>query len=350
VNDKRIKLIVCGSAASWIIKKIIKNRGGLHNRVTRKIRLMPFNLHETALYLKHIGYQCNHQQIVKLYMAMGGIPFYLNQIKSNYSIDQNIDNLFFNSNGMLINEFDDVFSSLFEEAEQYKELVTLIGTHQDGLNRRVIEQKNKLTGAGGRLTKRLGDLEDAGFITSYLPFGHKKLGMFYRVSDEYCYFYLKWIAPIKQQLKQNKTTKYWGGIINSPGYFGWLGYAFENVCYQHILQIKKSLRIDETSLASPWRYSPRKNITEDGAQIDLLFDRHDDAITICEIKFTDKPYVIDKQYAEKLKQKIEVFKKVTRTSKQVFLAMISANGLKETGHIKMIDNVITINDFFENEE
>ncbi|MBY0544288.1 MAG: AAA family ATPase, partial [Gammaproteobacteria bacterium] len=333
-----------------IIKKIIKNRGGLHNRVTRKIRLLPFNLGETSLYLKHLGYQCNHQQVMKLYMAIGGIPFYLNQIKNNYSIDQNLDNLFFNSNGMLIDEFDDVFASLFEDSEQYKELVTLIGTHQDGLNRNVIEEKSKLTGAGGRLTKRLEDLEHAGFITSYIPYGHKKLGLFYRISDEYCYFYLKWIAPIKNQLKQNRTTKYWEGVIKSPAYFGWLGYAFENVCYKHILQIKKSLNIDETSLASPWRYAPRKDTTGEGAQIDLLFDRHDDAITICEIKFTDKPYVIDKQYAQKLTRKIEIFKKITRTSKQIFLAIISANGLKGTSYAKMVNSVVTIKDFFESDK
>ncbi len=347
VNNTRVKLVACGSAASWIIKKIIKNRGGLHNRVTRKIRLLPFNLSETFLYLKHVGYQCNHQQVVKLFMAMGGIPFYLNQIKKNYSIDQNIDNLFFNSNGMLFDEFDEVFSSLFEHSEQYKELVILIGSYKDGIQRSIIDEKNKLTGKGGRLTKRLEDLEYAGFITSYIPFGHKKLGMFYRISDEYCYFYLKWIRPIKNQLKQNSTTKHWKGIINTPGYFGWLGYVFENICYKHISQVKKALNIEESSLASPWRYAPRKGTKEMGVQIDLMFDRDDNAITVCEIKYTDKPFTIDKQYAEKLKQKVEVFKKITRTNKQIFLTMISANGIKNTMYSKeIIDGLMALDDLF----
>lgn len=351
VNDKRIKLIACGSAASWIIKKIIKNRGGLHNRVTRRIRLLPFNLYETSLYLRHVGYQCNYQQIVKLYMSMGGIPFYLNQLKKSYSVDQNIDNLFFNSEGMLFDEFDEVFSSLFEHSEQYKELVTLIGSYKDGVQRSIIDEKNKLTGKGGRLTKRLEDLEHAGFIASYIPFGHKKLGIFYRISDEYCYFYLKWIDPIKNQLKQNRMTKFWKSIVNTPGYFGWLGYVFENVCYKHTAQIKKSLNIEETSLASPWRYVPRKNTTEKGVQIDLLFDRYDDAISICEIKYTDKPFTVDKQYADKLKQKIEVFKKVIRTNKQIFLTLISANGIKETIYSKgMINNIVTLDALFEKDE
>lgn len=350
VNDKRIKLIVCGSAASWIIKKIIKNKGGLHNRVTRKIRLVPFNLHETGLYLKHMGYQCDPSQIIKLYMVMGGVPFYLNQLRKGYSVDQNIDNLFFNSSGILFDEFDEVFLSLFEHADQYKELVTVIGRRKDGIPRNLLDEKIKLTGKGGRLTRRLEDLEYAGFITSYIPYGHKKLGMFYRISDEYCYFYLKWIESIKSRLKQNKIGKYWKGIVNSPGYFGWLGYAFENVCYKHITQIKKTLSIDEASLASPWRYAPRKEKTEKGVQIDLLFDRYD-AISICEIKYTDKPFIIDQNYADVLRQKMAIFKKVSRTNKQIFLVLISANGVKETHYSKeLVTNVVSLEDLFEKDD
>ncbi len=348
VNDKRVNLIVCGSAASWIIKKIIKNKGGLHNRVTRKIRLLPFNLYETSLYLKYIGYQCNPQQTLKLYMIMGGIPFYLNQLKKNYSIDQNIDNLCFNFDGILFDEFNEVFSSLFENSEQYKELVTLIGKYKDGIQRNILDVKNKLTGKGGRLTKRLEDLEDAGFITSYIPYGHKKLGVFYRISDEYCYFYLKWIEPIKNQIKQNKTSKFWRANINTPGYFGWLGYVFENLCYKHLHQIKRALNLEENSFGSPWRYIPRKDKTETGAQIDLLFEREDDAISICEIKCTDASFVIDKTYADVLKKKIEIFKKVTRTTKQIFLTLISLNGIKENQYSKeLVHDVVTLSSLFE---
>lgn len=346
-NNNRIKLVVCGSAAAWIIKKIIKNKGGLHNRVTRKIRLLPFNLHDTSLYLKHLGYQCNFQQVLRLYMLMGGVPFYLNQLKKSYSVDQNIDNLFFNSEGALFDEFDEVFSSLFDHSEQYKELITLISKYKDGIQRNLLDAKAKLTGTGGRLTRRLEDLEDAGFIASYIPYWHKKLGIFYRINDEYCYFYLKWIAPIKSQLKQNKTNKYWKSILNTPGYFGWLGYNFENICYKHITQIKKALNIEESSFASPWRYTPRKTEAEKGAQIDLLFDQYE-AITICEIKYTDRPFTVDKNYAEVLRQKIEVFKKISRTDKQTFLVIISANGIKETQYSKeLITNLVTLENLFD---
>lgn len=351
VNDKRIKLVVCGSAASWIIRKIIKNRGGLHNRVTRKIKLLPFNLYETTLFLKKLGYICDYHQTLKIYMIFGGVPFYLKQLKRNYSIDQNIDKLFFNPNGLLFDEFYEVFSSLFDDSEQYRELIILITSYREGISRRALEEKNKLTGKGGRLTKRLEDLENAGFISSYISFGHKKLGVFYRISDEYCYFYLRWIQAIKNQLKRDRASKFWKKLINTPEYFNWMGYVFENICYKHIPQIKKALEIDESSLSSPWRYTPRKGSDEKGAQIDLLFDREDKAITICEIKYTDAPYILDKQSAELLERKINIFKKVTRTNKQIFLAFISANGMKKTTYSQaIVNNIITLNELFEKEE
>lgn len=350
-NDPRIKLIVCGSSASWIIKKIIKNRGGLHNRVTRKIKLLPFDLHDTLLFLKNIGYSCNYQQVCKLYMVMGGIPFYLKSMKRRFSIEQNIDNLFFQSDGMFFDEFDEVFSSLFENSEQFKEIVTLIASHKDGVPRTLIDEKTKLTSGGGSLTKRLESLENAGFISSFVPFEHRKLGLFYRITDEFCYFYLKWVQPIKNQIKQGNIKGYWKNLAKTPGFFGWQGYVFENICYKHIPQIRRALDIDGSSLASPWRYVPRKGSDEHGAQIDLLFDRSDMAITLCEIKYTEHPFKIDKQYAQLLNKRMEIFKKITRTDKQIFMSMISANGLDETIYSEeMINKEVVLEDLFQKAE
>jgi uncharacterized protein len=349
VNDNRIKLVVCGSAASWIIKKIIKNRGGLHNRVTRKIKLLPFNLHETYSFLKKQGYQCNFQQTCKLYMIIGGVPFYLKCIKQNYSVDQNINKLFFDPNSLLFDEFEEVFSSLFDHSEQYKELITLIASYQDGVSRTVLEGNSKLTSNGGRLSSRLEDLENTGFITSYISYGHKRQGLFYRISDEYCNFYIKWIEPIKIFIKQDHMGKYWKKIVNTPAYFNWMGYTFENICYKHIPQIKRVLELEDSSLASPWRYVPRNELPERGAQIDLLFDRDDETITICEIKYTETPFLIDKQYHDKLTQKINVFKKVTRTNKQIFIAFISASGIKKNLYSEaLVNQLVVLEDLFKN--
>lgn len=346
-DDKRVKLIVCGSAASWIIKKIVRNRGGLHNRVTRKMRLLPFNLHETYQFLQKLKVHCTKHQTLKIYMIMGGIPFYLMQLKKSNSVDQNVNNLFFDPNGFLFDEFDDIFSSLFDNSDQHEELINLIAKSHDGLSRKILEEQNSLTGKGGRLTKRLENLENAGFIKTYISFGHKKLGLFYRISDPYCYFYVRWIKPIKNKLQQDYSSAHWKKIINTPEYYNWMGYAFENVCYQHLREIKTALSLAESSMASPWRYSPKKGSIEHGAQIDLLFDRNDQAITICEIKYTDSPFSVDKEYAQKLKKKIDVFQKITRTKSQLFLAIIASSGVKKNMYsAELINNIVTIDDFF----
>lgn len=346
--NSQVKLVICGSSASWIIHKIVKNKGGFHNRLTQKILLEPFNLHDTYAYLKHIGYKCSYYQATLLFMVIGGVPFYLKQIKKSLSVEQNINKLFFEKDSQLLNEFDEIFASLFDDSEAYRELVMLIASSKEGFSRKIIEDTNKLTGKGGRLTRRLEDLEYAGFISSYLPLGHKKRGVFYRVSDNYCYFYLKWIYPIKNQLKQNPNTPYWKRIVGMPDYYSWLGYAFENICYKHLSQIKNALGIEEYSLAAPWRYMPTKNDDHVGAQIDILFDRSDNAITVCEIKFTEKPFLIDKAYANILRNKVAVFEKIYKPKKQVFLAMICGGGLKENMYSEdLIQGKVVLEDLFK---
>ncbi len=347
VDNNRLKLILCGSSSSWMISKIIKNRGGLHNRVTRKLRLMPFTLEESREFLYSQGMDLSKAHLLKLYMAIGGIPYYLKQLDKTRSIDQNINKLFFNSDGLFFNEFDEVFSSLFDEADAYKEIIKNIAKSSNGILRNDLEQQSRLTGKGGHLTQRLNDLESAGFITGYIPFEHKRRGTYYRISDEYCYFYLKWIEPIKPQLKQESNTHYWMSMINTPVFYNWSGYAYESICYKHIGQIRKALNIPLSALASPWRYSPVKNNKENGAQIDLLFNRADDSITLCEIKYTDKPFTIDKQYAENLKNKINTFTKITRTNKQVFMTMISANGVKKNKYSdEILSQIVSLDDLF----
>ena len=346
-SDKRIKMILCGSAASWIIKKIIKNRGGLHNRVTRKIQLESFNLKETELYLKYLNYVCDQQQILKLYMTTGGVPFYLNQLQKNLSVDQNINNLFFKTNGVLFDEFTEVFASLFKNSEHYQEIIRIIASYKDGVSRSLIDEKSKLSGKGGRLTERLEDLEHAGFITSFVPYQHIKRGLFYRINDPYCLFYLKWIDPIKTHLKQNRTVNFWLQNTKKPEYYTWLGHSFENICYMHLGQIRNALGILDNSFGSTWRHISRKGSKDQGTQIDLLFDRDDDAITLCEIKYSETPYSIDKQYAANIANRIEVFKQQTKTKKQILFCLISANGCKENIYYKaLINGVVSLEDLF----
>lgn len=350
-NDSRIKLIICGSSASWMIKKIIHHKGGLHNRITEQINLKPFNLAETKAFLHHRGMTLHLKQILDLYFVMGGVPYYLNQLQKKLSIAENINHLCFRKEGRLFNEFNILFTSLFDDAQIYEELIRIIARSRHGISREDIEKNVKHTKKGGTLTKRLQDLELVGFIKGFLPVGHAKKGLFYRILDEYSLFYLQWIEPEKHNIEMDiEDNNVWLNLIQSSKYQSWRGYAFESVCYKHISAIKKALKINVASNIGAWRYVPRANeLTEQGAQIDLLFDRKDDAITFCEIKYSEQPFVIDKPCAETLKRIIEVYKAVTRSKKQFFIAMIAANGLHQNMYAKdLISAVVTIDNLFDN--
>lgn len=346
-HNKQIKLVICGSSASWIIKKIINNKGGLYNRVTSIINLHPFTLAESHAYLKSQGIKLNYQQILDLYMVLGGIPHYLSLVRKGLSSHQCIDELCFQQNGALVDEFKRLFDSLFHQAENYIALIRIIAQHHYGINQTQLIKKLNLI-SGGRISGRLKELEDAGFITEIIPYGHKEKGVYYKVIDEFSLFYLRWIEPNKKTIKkQIQNSGFWLATAQLPNWRIWAGYAFETICYKHITQIRKALSIDSGAHVFSWRYSPRDR-SKQGAQIDLLFDRNDDTITICEIKYNNQPYVIDKIYAKNLLNKINVFKKHTGTNKQIFIAMITVNGTKPNMYSEeIICNSISLQDLID---
>jgi AAA+ ATPase superfamily predicted ATPase len=349
VNNRKIKLIICGSSASWIIHNVIKNKGGLHNRITHKIQLEPYTLSETKCFLENMGVKLKKQQILLIYMVTGGVPYYLSHIKKGLSATQIIENLAFSQKGLLLEEFDNLFSSLFDHSDVYVQLIRTIASKRYGIGQREILKR-----VGGKSTmgstgiKKLQELEETGFIMSFMPHHHKRQGIYYRVIDEYTLFYFHWIEPIRKTL-QKKSLDYsnWQTVQQTAEWYNWLGYAFEAVCYKHISAIRKALSIHPGAIANSWRYVPRKGTKMRGAQIDLLFDRKDDAITLCEIKYSEEPFVLTKDYVEILKRKMEVFKEQTRTQKQLFLALISANGIKNHYYAEeMITGVVTLDDLF----
>lgn len=341
-TKSNIILIVCGSSASWLIKNIIYNKGGLHNRCTCEIKLDPFDLEETHEYLLSRNIKCNKRHTLEIYMALGGVPYYLNYVDKGLSSAENIQNIFFDKKAPLRDEFTKLFRSLFNEAESYIELIKLISQKKEGLSRAEIESLSKLSPGGGRLTARLHDLEQTSFIETHIPW-NKQRGEYFKVIDEFSLFYIYWLYSKKnKKLPEN----YWLKQIEKPIYNVWSGYAFEAVCYKHIDKIIKALNIKTADNISSWRLVSRKNVTH-GAQIDLLIDRNDDVITVCEIKYTEKMFSIDKNYAENLKRKIKVFIESTKTKKQIFLAIISANGLKKNNYSEeLVTKVITLDNFF----
>lgn len=344
-HDPRMKLIVCGSAASWILDRIIYNKGGLYNRVTYQFRLEPFTLKETKEFLKANKVNFNNQQVLEIYMATGGIAYYLSKITKGLSAAQNIDELAFRKQGVLYQDFEKLFSSLFDHADIYSDIVKIIYENRYGINQEELFKHSAKLSSGGRAKEKLKNLEEAGFIISFLSSGHKKRGIYYRLIDEYLSFYLKWIEPIKKYPKKFSKVS-WLNLRATPGWKSWAGYTFETICMKHIDQIRATLGLEGLVNAYTWKYAGKKD--EKGAQIDLLFDRPDDSITICEIKYTDEPFKMDKEYNKNIQNKIDVYRKITKTKKQIFLAFIAAAGIKNTVYSEeYVSQVITLNELFK---
>ena len=284
-------------------------------------------------------------------MVTGGVPYYLNRVEPGLSATEVIERLAFRPKAFLLNEFDNLFSSLFEDSESYIEIIKTIAQNRSGIGQEQLFKQLTHTTKGSPGLARLKALEDAGFIISFKPHFHKERGVYYRVIDEYTLFYLYWIAPLKETKMSAALAKgYWKALMQTPQWFSWAGYAFEAICYKHLSEIREALELPPTAIPNAWRHIP-KQIAEiqdtAGAQIDLLFDRQDDSITVCEIKYTNKEFTIDKQYAAVLANKIKVFAQQTRTKKQLFVAMISANGIVENQYAKsMACRVVTLADFF----
>jgi uncharacterized protein len=337
-----VMLIVCGSATSWMIRNIVNHRGGLHNRITKRIELKPFTLAETKSFFKSRQLVFDHYSIAQIYMVMGGIPFYLNEIEKGESVAQNIDRICFDKNGLLYSEFNNLFASLYDNFENHLLLIKTLATKWKGLTRDELIKLCKLND-GGNITKVLEELEQSSFITISYPFGKKKKTALYRIFDPYTIFYFHFIEG-KKSLKQGNFIN----LMRSPKWTSWCGYAFENICLYHLPQIEKKLGIQAIYSESS-SYFHKGTEGSDGFQIDLLIDRADKVINLCEMKFYDAEFTITKDYADKLRTKIARFKEATKTQKLIFLTLISSNGVSENENkISLVENEVKLIELFNN--
>lgn len=340
-RQPQLKVVLCGSAASWMIRHIINSKGGLHNRITRSpIQLMPFTLGETSDYLASRGIKMKPYQVLQLYMTMGGVPQYLKQVQKGESTQQVIDRLFFAPRAMLKIEFRNLYQSLFSDASQHEGIVRALAGKAKGLSRPEILAQCGLTDGGG--TSRLfEELEQSGFITHYIPFEKTSRDTLYKLTDEYSLFYLRFVE--RTRVTGPGT---WEKMVKGQSYNSWSGFAFEAICQKHLRQIIKALAIKALTEASPWRYIPKKG--ETGAQIDLILDRDDDSINLCEMKFASGVFTIDKKYAAELESKEQVFQQQTRTKKNIFLTMITTYGVKRNNYYdQQVQDEVVMEDLFK---
>lgn len=334
-----VLLIVCGSATSWIVNKIFKNHGGLHNRVTNQIFLKPFTLNECEKYVHSMGLNFTRYDILDGYMVMGGIPYYWSLLQKGESMAQNIDRLFFADSGKLRFEFGELYDSLFRDPSRYVSIIKILGQYTTGLTRNEIVNKTKIENGGG-LSRMLDDLQHCGFIQYINEIPRKKNGGIYKLIDNFTLFYFKFMS-------ENKVNDemFWSNNYNTSLRLSWMGLAFERVCFQHVRQIKDALRIGGV-MASV--YSMRiSGKSGRGAQIDMLIDRADNTVNLCEMKFSKKEFLIDKEYSHILQNKIERFQELTNYKKTILLTMITTHGIEHNGYWSMVQNEVTGDDLFK---
>lgn len=334
-----ILFIACGSATSWMVDKLVENKGGLHNRITAQIYLRPFSLGECEQMLRANGSVWDRYTILQCYMTLGGVPFYLSLLNSKESLAQNIDRLFFQKNAVMKNEFDKLFNALFIQADRYIEVVAALAKQRDGLQRAEIIAETSISGGG--LSKILANLERCDFITSYSKYKSTTRNSFYRISDNYLLFYFKFVRG-----NNSKDNNYWTNNLSTPAVAAWQGFSFETVCIQHLAQIKKKLGISGIATnTSSWRKAG--SAASQGTQIDLLIDRADRIINICEMKFSQTPYSISKDYENNLRLKMAYFIEETKARKPLALTMVTTYGVLPGIHSGIVNNEIVMDDLFE---
>ncbi len=338
-----VLLVVCGSAASWMINNVLNNKGGLHNRATQYINLQPFSLAETEQFLQSKNIKTNRYQVVQVYMALGGIPYYLDLLKPSQSIPQNIDRLCFETDGFLRDEFGRLYRSLFEKADKHIAVVKALASKWKGLTRSEIEKTTGLAN-GGSLTRILNELEKSAFIQTYYPFGKKKKGSLYRLTDNFSLFYLKLISEKGLHHQKNVFLQ----LFTKPDFRVWCGYAFENTCFIHYRQIANALGVSAIFHDfSSFRFVGDN--THEGIQVDLLIDRADGVINLCEVKFSNADFKLTPAYKKTLRERADTFAAVTQSRKSVFLTLITTYGLANAHtHTDVVQNVVTLEDLFEN--
>lgn len=337
--EDNIVLVACGSATSWMTDKLLGDKGGLFNRSATRIFLRPFNLKETEEYLKSRGFELTRYDIAECYMIMGGIPFYLKQMNPRWTLARNIDMMFFKEKGLLWDEFDHLYSTLFKNADTYIAVVEALSMKRMGMTRKEIVKETGISD-NGNLGKVLKNLVDNEFIRPYNYFGNKKRDTIYQLADFYTMFYFSFIRD-----NYGRDENFWANSTDLPLRRSWAGYTFEQLCLHHLEQIRRSIGIFGVQCeTSAWFSKGAEG--KRGAQIDLLIDRRDRIINICEMKYSINEFTIDSEYDKSLRNKIQVFRDETRTRKALHLTMITTYGLKRNMYSNSVQSQVVLDDLF----
>lgn len=334
-----IILVICGSAASWIIQKVINDRGGLHNRLTQHLQLMPFTLAETKAFLEARQVRLSLKDITQLYMCLGGIPFYFRDVEPGKSTGQILDSLLLGGQAKLKNEFSNLYAALFNNSQGHEKIVEALAAKNKGLTRTEIVRATGLKSGGG-LSTMLEELLQCGFIQRIYPIHKTSEDSLYRLMDEFSLFYFKFIH-------QQKGTEQWQNLTDSQAFKIWSGYAFENLCFRHVSAIKKALGI-QGILSNEYSWVKKGTANTPGVQIDFIIDRADNCINLLELKFHNTSFEITQQYAQQLREKAAAFQQYSKTRKNVFITLLTVFGaIRNEHYLSVITQELTLDALFE---
>lgn len=331
-----ILLIVCGSATSWMMNKLIKNHGGLHNRLTRQLRLQPFTLAETNKFLHRKNINISPYELAVCYMVFGGIPYYLNLLDASRSLSQNIDSLVFQQNGELHYEFDNLYASLFRNSQDYVKIVQALGMHREGMSRREIQEAVHFS-SGGAFSTLLENLEHCGFIRQYSSMGAGRKTHIYQLVDFFTLFYLHFLKD-----NPRRPTDFWQSIQGTTTFYAWAGLTIELLVIQHIEKVKQHLGI--LGVQSQEYACHVQDEMAGKAQIDLLIDRKDNTISVCEVKFTEGEYVFSHEEEMKLRNRLNAIRSVSPVHKSVQLVFITTFGIAGGNGRGIVNQEVTLQD------
>lgn len=331
-------LIVCGSANSWIMNKLVNNHGGLYGRLTYQIKLSPFTLGECEEYFKSRNIDLTRYDIVQSYMILGGIPYYMGYMKRQLSLAQNIDNMFFIKGAQLRDEYNRLFSSVFDNPDRVKEVVAFLSRRNAGYTRDEIAAYLEISN-GGTLSVILSALVASDFVIKYVPFGLSKRKVHYKLVDQFCLFYLKFVEG-----HDSLSEGFWLQNLSSQNIVTWRGLAFENVCFNHISQIKNALGISGVKTTqSAWS---KRGDDEEGAQIDLLISRADNIVNLCEIKFYNDLFTVDGDYYRVMMRRQSLLEPYLKRGMGIHNTLITTFGLFRNKYSGVFTNVVTLDELF----
>lgn len=337
---KDIVLIVCASATSWMLSKVVHNKGGLYNRLTEQIHLRTFCLGECEEYVKNSGLAFNRNQILQYYMIFGGVPYYWGFLKKGLSLSQNIDRILFEKDAPLRDEFKYLYASVFKKPENYVKIIEALGTKKVGMTREEIINAAKISNSGD-LTTKLEELESCGFIRKYYAFGMKKKNAIYQLMDCFTLFYFKFLKS------QPTDEHFWTNQINTPLVNTWMGLAFERVCMEHIEQIKVKLGIAGVlTEVNSWYCKADLDNGVFGSQIDMLIVRKDQVINLCEMKYSQSEYTITEKVDRNIRNKISDLITISGTKYAIYPTIITTYGLVENSYSQEVQSVVTMDDLF----